>query len=87
MYVNSSQDKLGTGLEFPESHQELQHQDAGKAWNMSSTAKEGRGPPEITEDMGCLVGPPVPTKASQDRKSKLRKEKGFPSIQMLASNS
>lgn len=67
MCVNSSEDKLGIRLESPESHQELQHQKAGKVWNTSSTAKEGRGPQETTEDMGCLVGRPVPIKGEAGR--------------------
>lgn len=85
MRLNSLQDKLGIRLESPESHQELQHQKAGKAWNTSATAKEGRGHPG--DFRGYVVSGGVPrAHKRRDRKSKLRK-KGFPTIQMLTSKS
>lgn len=58
---------------------------AGKAWNTLPTPRKGGAAQGTREDMGCLQGPAAHKR--RDRKSKLQKEKGFPTIHMLASKS
>lgn len=63
MCVNSSQDQLGNRLESPESHQELQHQRPGRSGTRRcQQPRKGGAAQETIEDMGCLVGCPVPIK-------------------------
>lgn len=74
MCVNSSKGELGLGPESPKGHRSL-HRKGGKV--------EGRRGRQGLGRMQAPGGAPGARKR-RDRKSTLRKEKGFPTIQQLA---
>lgn len=84
MCVNSSKGGLGLGPESPEGHRSLHWKGKGhRSLHPKGGKVEGRRGRQGLGRMQAPGGVPGARKR-RDRKSTLRKEKGFPTIQKLA---